>query len=184
MFFDRHLNVWSLNNKVLIGKIKSNSECGVITCLSVCSKRGIVVTGHDEGMMCLWHGIDDLIRSMASTKTDQGTAQCTTLHWHAHTVASVSFTADGNHIISGGEEGVVVVWQIDTGFKAFVPRLGAAITYLQCSDTDPYVAVTTADNNIRIVNTARFVPHAFHFFLVVSHNYVCCTHTVCKRNGA
>jgi NET1-associated nuclear protein 1 (U3 small nucleolar RNA-associated protein 17) len=139
----------------MIGKIKCDSDCGNITCVTVCSQRGIVVTGHDFGMICVWHNMDKLIRSMANSKVDKITAKCTTLHWHAHGVASLGFTADTNHVISGGEEGVLVIWQIDTGFKAFVPRLGAAITHVCCSTSDPLVAVTTADNNIRIVNTAR-----------------------------
>jgi hypothetical protein len=45
-------------------------------------------------------------------------------------VVSMSLSGDGRYLYSGGEEGVLVVWQLATGFKDFVPRLGAAITHV------------------------------------------------------
>ena len=91
---------------------------------------GMIVTGHDHGMLCLWHNVDALVKTMVSGKVDTQRAQCTTLHWHAHAVSAVAMSADGVNVFSGGEEGVLVLWQIDTGYKTFVPRLGAAITHV------------------------------------------------------
>ena len=33
---------------------------------------------------------------------------------------------------TGGEEGVLVEWQVATGLKHFIPRLGAAIAAISC----------------------------------------------------
>ena len=45
-------------------------------------------------------------------------------------IASLTFSSNGAYLLSGGEEAVLVVWQIDSGRKEFVPRLGAAINTL------------------------------------------------------
>ncbi len=34
------------------------------------------------------------------------------VHWHPHTVASLAFASDGSMLVSGGEEGVLVLWQV------------------------------------------------------------------------
>lgn len=52
------------------------------------------------------------------------------LHWHAHAVSSLAFTPNGAYLLSGGEESVLVVWQIASRHKEFVPRVGAPIEAL------------------------------------------------------
>jgi NET1-associated nuclear protein 1 (U3 small nucleolar RNA-associated protein 17) len=60
--------------------------------------------------------------------------QTTTLHWHAHAVSSLAFTPNGAYLLSGGEEAVLVIWQIHSGKKEFVPRVGAPIQSISVSD--------------------------------------------------
>jgi WD40 repeat protein len=92
------------------------------------------------------------VKGAPSLSVAQPTA--TTLHWHAHPVASISLSPDGRFMFSGGDEGVLVVWQLATGIKNFVPRLGEAITFVSSSTVEARLAVTTADNSVRIINTA------------------------------
>ena len=82
------------------------------------------------------------------------TPTTTTLHWHAHAVTALALSPDGRYLFSGGEEGVLVIWQLATGIKAFVPRLGAPITFLAPSLREPRVAATASDNSVRIINTS------------------------------
>jgi WD40 repeat protein len=62
------------------------------------------------------------------------------VHWHAHAPWTVSFTNDGSYLVSGGEEGTLVLWQLqaigagsalgpvkDKKTMTFVPRLGAPL---------------------------------------------------------
>ena len=93
---------------------------------------------------------------MASAKGGRPPPPPTTslLHWHAHAVSSLAMSPDARYLFSGGEEGVLVVWQLGTGLKDFLPRLGAGITYLSSSAKEARVAVTTSDNTVRIINTA------------------------------
>lgn len=66
----------------------------------------------------------------------------TSAQWHAHGVWSTAFTPDGSLLLSGGEEAVLVVWQLpsagtapgafggpvsDGRHMSFLPRLGAPI---------------------------------------------------------
>lgn len=79
----------------------------------------------------------------------------TTVHWHAHPVGTLCFSSDGTLLLSGGEEAVLVVWQLDSGHKTFLPRLGGGLTFITRSSVDAacYV-ISQADNTVRMVNTA------------------------------
>lgn len=57
-------------------------------------------------------------------------------------------------MLSGGEEGVLAVWQIATGARTFLPRLGAAIVSLAASTDGQLYAVGTADRTVRFLRAA------------------------------
>lgn len=104
--------------------------------------------------------------------------QTVVLHWHAHAVNSLCFSADGLMLLSGGEEGVLVFWQMQHNFsKIFLPRLGAALLHLapawietqllqspaalagaaqlhSQNERKEHVAVACADNRIKVVDGA------------------------------
>ncbi|GFR41531.1 hypothetical protein Agub_g2190 [Astrephomene gubernaculifera] len=79
----------------------------------------------------------------------------TTLHWHAHPMGCLAFSSDGTHLLSGGAEGVLVIWNLETQRPNFLPRLGGPLVGLHPSPADPakYV-VRQADNVVRIINIA------------------------------
>lgn len=81
----------------------------------------------------------------------------TTIHWHAHAVGALCFSADGVLLLSGGAEGTLVLWALESPSRpaSFLPRLGAAIVGLTPSGYDAArYLVRQADNCVRIVNTA------------------------------
>ncbi len=47
---------------------------------------------------------------------------CTTVHWHAAPVGCLSFSPDSVYLRSGGREGVLVSWHLETLKPAFLPR--------------------------------------------------------------
>jgi NET1-associated nuclear protein 1 (U3 small nucleolar RNA-associated protein 17) len=83
-------------------------------------------TGDDKGNIRLWYCLNEQVAATAVGVEKR--AQTTTLHWHAHAVASITFTPNGAYLLSGGAESVLVIWQLHTGKKEFVPRVGAPIT--------------------------------------------------------
>lgn len=78
-----------------------------------------------------------------------------TLHWHSHRVAALKFTADGEQLLSGGEESVLVVWHLQSRQKSFLPRLGAEIGSLQLSPDGQLYAVGLVDNSVKVVAAAN-----------------------------
>ena len=74
-----------------------------------------VAIGNDKGKITLWH------------KAGNDKPVSSAYHWHSHGVSSVVFNSDGTYMLSGGEEAVLVIWQLETGTKRFLPRLGTYI---------------------------------------------------------
>lgn len=147
--------------------------------------KSIVVTGHENGEILVWHdlsmwitrqpittfAVDPETKKKIKNVTLPATFQegssaaerkafientppiCTLFHWHAHAVVSVAVSVDSRYVYSGGEEGVLVVWQVENPYKSFLPRLGSSIAAITANVIDTRVVVTTNDNTIRIVNT-------------------------------
>lgn len=76
-----------------------------------------------------------------------------THHWHHLPVRCLTFMADGAYLLSGGEESVVVIWQLDTGHKQFLPRLGGSIASITISPNNRFYCLGLDDNSIRLVNS-------------------------------
>ncbi|KAI0079626.1 WD40 repeat-like protein [Panus rudis PR-1116 ss-1] len=96
-----------------------------LTCLAFHPSEDYFATGDDKGVIRLWYCLDEGIGNHAPGVEKK--APTTTMHWHAHAVSSIAFTANGAYLLSGGEESVLVIWQLHTGKKEFVPRVGAPI---------------------------------------------------------
>ncbi|KAH9942941.1 WD40 repeat-like protein [Amylocystis lapponica] len=102
-----------------------------LTCLAFSPSEEYFATGDSTGCIRLWYCLNE--RATVKTVGVEKTAQTTTLHWHAHAVSSLAFTANGAYLLSGGEESVLVIWQLHTGKKEFVPRVGAPVVHVALS---------------------------------------------------
>ncbi|CCM03120.1 uncharacterized protein FIBRA_05241 [Fibroporia radiculosa] len=98
-----------------------------LTCLAFHPSGEFFATGDHVGCIRLWYCLSD---SLAKYDGVERKAQTTTMHWHSHAVSSITFTANGAYLLSGGEEGVLVIWQLHSGKKEFVPRVGAPISHI------------------------------------------------------
>ncbi|TFK56639.1 WD40 repeat-like protein [Heliocybe sulcata] len=79
-----------------------------LTCLAFHPSEEYFATGDAKGNIRLWYCLnEDIIRSQSAVGVEKK-AQTTTLH-------------------CGGEESVLVIWQLHTGKKEFVPRVGSPI---------------------------------------------------------
>jgi len=97
-----------------------------LTCVAFHPTEEYFGTGDSKGNVKLWYCLNDAKASTVSGVEKR--AQTTAFHWHAHAVSSISFTPNGAYLLSGGEESVLVIWQLHTGKKEFVPRVGAPIS--------------------------------------------------------
>ncbi|KAH1893137.1 hypothetical protein KXV57_003077 [Aspergillus fumigatus] len=75
------------------------------------------------------------------------------LHWHRGPVNAVRWSKDG------GDESVMVLWQLDTGRKQFLPHLSSPICNLVVSTTGKAYIVKLADNCIMVLSATELQPY-------------------------
>ncbi|KAJ3104951.1 hypothetical protein HDU97_008699 [Phlyctochytrium planicorne] len=102
-----------------------------------------VAVGLMNGEIHIWYCLADL---------SQENPAVVRLHWHAHQVNCLQFSSDGVYLYSGGEEAVMVIWQLATRHKQFLPRLGSEIHSIGISKDQMLYGVSLSDNTIRIVS--------------------------------
>ncbi|GAA5845103.1 hypothetical protein JCM9279_005434 [Rhodotorula babjevae] len=116
-------------------------------------------TGNERGQIRLWYNVLG-----AATTTDDGAPApaptTSVLHWHAHAVSALAFTPNGAYLLSGGQEAVLVLWQLHTGHQEYVPRLGAPISSLTVLDgtrdnPEQQVAARLSDGSVAFVGSQR-----------------------------
>ena len=125
-------------------------------CGSFHPKEDWFVTGDTSGVVRLWYCLGEMdsnntsngnntsgggVETMISSKGEGAPATAglrktptTTLHWHSHAVSTVAFNSSGTSILSGGEEGVLVIWSVATSGKEFAPRLGGPLVSIACRE--------------------------------------------------
>ncbi|UZJ50992.1 hypothetical protein CBS101457_000312 [Exobasidium rhododendri] len=137
-------------------KVISDHE---LTSLAFHPENNVFATGDSIGQIRLWYFLDDGLDQQKNLKNvDKGVrvAPSVLMHWHSHAVSALTFTPNGANLLSGGEESVVVLWQLATQNREYVPRLGGAtiqsITVLQGSQgrEEEYVA-SLADGSIAFI---------------------------------
>ena len=74
-----------------------------------------------------------------------------TLHWHSDQVNALQFIDGAPYLVSGGNEAVIVQWQLAKQDKTFVSRIGNAITNLSVSAN--HYAVLLANNCLKVMRT-------------------------------
>ncbi len=58
----------------------------------------------------------------------------------------VFWACAGTYLLSGGEEGVLVLWTLKTNEMHFKPRLSAPIARVACAPVDAYFTVSLQSN--------------------------------------
>lgn len=126
-----------------------------LTCLAVHPIEDYFATGDERGQLRLWYCLNQQLVTNSSSSGEKR-AQTTTMHWHAHAVSAISFTPNGAYLLSGGEESVLVIWQLHTGKKEFVPRLGApilSVTVREAKDSEEDYILGLVDGTYLIVGS-------------------------------
>ncbi len=143
--------------------IPSGGKGRVVTAIAG-SVTGAVATGHYDGTITIWHGMGAaaeqvLLQSRYSgrpiTPPPSSLITIVTTHWHAHTVSCLCFSPDGKFLLSGGEEGVLVQWNLVIGSKSFLPRLGGALSHVRQGIDGVHAAVAVKDNSLKLIRVPR-----------------------------
>ncbi|KAL1963258.1 hypothetical protein VTN77DRAFT_8583 [Rasamsonia byssochlamydoides] len=113
--------------------------------------------GESNGSILVYHDIVNTLQrseSMGGTEK-KGLPLLRKLHWHREAVTSLCWSRDGNYVISGGKESVLVFWQLDSGRKQFLPHLSSPICSMAISPSGRLYAVKLADNSVVILSATE-----------------------------
>lgn len=136
------------------GEIKKMSKEGGST-----SNTIDIVLGGLKGSI---HIYEDLLRKLIKRdragKKSSADVTSRRLHWHRNSVQAVKWSADGNYVISGGQETTLVLWQLETEHRQYLPHLGAPVESIVVSPFGSSYGIRLADNSAMILSTSELQP--------------------------
>lgn len=78
------------------------------------------------------------------------------LKWHSGPVNCLAFSTYTGKLYSGGNEGVLVIWDTQVGTKDFLPRFESPLKNIQPSVNDEHIGIGLVDEQIRVIRTENF----------------------------
>ncbi|KAG9047512.1 hypothetical protein FS837_002097 [Tulasnella sp. UAMH 9824] len=149
----------ALTSSLEKGWIKFVSPDGIHLTRLVCHpSHNIFATGDKSGHIRIWDCLQD---ENQLTFEKLGVAKTPTtrlMHWHAHEVGALAFTPNGAFLISGGVEAVMILWNMDTGRRGNVPRVGApiqGISTVDRPDAGQEILLGLADGSFAMYNVTK-----------------------------
>ena len=130
-------------------------------CVAFSADSEHVAAGDCTGRIVVWSGLAAAAQSAGHAQGKvSGTAAGMRLfeppRWHSSTLHALCFSADGAYMLSGGSESVLVIWQLETMHRSYLPRLGGPITHIQqCPADSARYLLGQQDNAARLVSLAR-----------------------------
>lgn len=118
-----------------------------------------VVIGCIDGVIIMY---EDLLYRLIGREKSMKDIEISSrrMHWHRQEVNTVRWSRDGNYLVSGGNETVLVIWQLDTNQQQFLPHLSSPILNLTISDVGSSYVLRLADNSVMVLSTADLLPSA------------------------
>uniref|UniRef100_A0A1J3IIZ1 WD repeat-containing protein 75 n=1 Tax=Noccaea caerulescens TaxID=107243 RepID=A0A1J3IIZ1_NOCCA len=163
------IHVWDVpsgRSKDAVSKKMTLHHTKVISAFAFHPTERIIAAGDVTGRLLIWRGFGNRKLALGNQKKngravvdvdnpgvrgEDDAESCTTWHWHSAEVNVINFSCDGAYLYSGGREGVLVVWQLDTGKKKFLPRIGSPLLYFMWSPDPTLSSVVCADNQIHLL---------------------------------
>ncbi|KAJ2834211.1 NET1-associated nuclear protein 1 [Coemansia sp. 'formosensis'] len=146
--------------RVVLAQVRSNGQVVEhswrmierVSALAFHPGEPVLAVGDWRGRIMFWHCVDTQL--LGSDPSSDRRVTRNAHHWHAHRVNTIAFAESGTTMLSGGEEGVLVLWQLVTGARAFVPRLGSDVMGVAISPDQAHYAVTLRDNTVKVLAAA------------------------------
>lgn len=120
-----------------------------------------VIVGGARGAIYLYHDALSRSQSLGKSNSSKEGIQAQKFHWHRKAVHAVKWSRDGNYMISGGSENVLVLWQMDTAKKEFLPHLSGSVENIVVSASGSSYVVHLDDNSTMVLSTAELKPTAY-----------------------
>lgn len=134
------------------------------TCLAFHPTENYFATGNAAGQIRFWYGVLEegavweAAVKLGKSKATANKSSTSLFHWHAHAVKAITFTPNGAYLLSGGEEAVLVLWQLHTGHQEYVPRLGSPILSLAINNSpeqEQQVAARLRDGSVVFIGSQK-----------------------------
>lgn len=77
------------------------------------------------------------------------------MHWHSHPLRVIVSPRGSDVVITGGEEGVIVLWYLNTHKQAFIPRVCPSIKHIASTADGVRLVVCGSDNSLRFVEVSQ-----------------------------
>jgi hypothetical protein len=77
------------------------------------------------------------------------------MHWHAHALYNLVFSASTGQLFSAGEEGVIVMWSQDSQQPMFIPRVAESIRGLAVTADGTRAYACCGDNQIKFIEVSQ-----------------------------
>jgi len=77
-------------------------------------------------------------------------------HWHSNMVNALTFSNNGDMLLSGGMEGVVVVWYLNGSKKDFCPRIDGEIVEIVSNYNADLVVIKLGNNAMKVLKLSNF----------------------------
>lgn len=123
-----------VNNKQLRAfTIERIAHLRDVTCVAVSAKEPEFSLGDSIGQIYRYHGPK---QQLSNAK----------MHWHSHAVHCLNYSSDGKYLMSGGEECVLVSWHLESGRRAYLPRLSASLSLIATRAEGAGYAVALEDH--------------------------------------
>ncbi|KAI1871955.1 uncharacterized protein JN550_004158 [Neoarthrinium moseri] len=120
-----------------------------------------LVVGCARGAIYFYNDLLPQLQYLQKAGGKNYTLQPRKYHWHRKAVHAVKWSQDGNYIISGGSESVLVSWQLDTGKIDVLPHLTATIENIVISSRGSNYVIHLDDNSTMIMSTAEMKPTTY-----------------------
>ncbi|QYS97154.1 hypothetical protein H0G86_004387 [Trichoderma simmonsii] len=120
-----------------------------------------VIVGGARGAIYLYHDALSRSQSLGKSNSSKEGIQAQKFHWHRKAVHAVKWSRDGNYMISGGSENVLVLWQMDTAKKDFLPHLSGSVENIVVSTSGSSYVVHLDDNSTMVLSTAELKPTTY-----------------------
>ncbi|PHH87407.1 hypothetical protein CDD83_8912 [Cordyceps sp. RAO-2017] len=119
-----------------------------------------IITGGARGGICVYRDALSRVRPAGKQQGKDG-IEVQRFHWHRKAVHSVKWSRDGHYFISGGSENVLVIWQVDTSKRGFLPHLSGCVENIVVSASGASYVLHLDDNSAMILSTAELKPTTF-----------------------
>lgn len=125
------------------------------------SDSGLVAMGFNSGTIEMFYDIfgspDAELDETAATKKKRKNKNPAryvrrALRWHGDAVLTLAFSLDDNYLLSGGNERVLVFWQLDSNNTQFLPRLPGPITTITVDPTGELYALNLEGKELIVLS--------------------------------